>query len=216
MTMRTRRRLLGLVAAVALAGALAGCGTGAPWFGQSVTEPTPHDTAATPTPERTFGTGFGTGTASAETSEPVVNDLAQGSLERQFAAGPLTVDVTYWSELSMDRWTADALKPLSFSLTAAVTPDDGQGVYLQSVRMSVAPDAGDAPDDQTDIANQEHGYVVATPYSYSQTFTIGPAPAAATAMTVQLRYEFLVETTPTSGEFAKHTATDTLTVALAG
>ena len=54
------------------------------------------------------------------------------------------------------------------------------------------------------------------PYSYSQTFNVGEVPADATFVTLQFTFEFLVQTTPTSNEFAKQTASDTLTVAIAG
>ena len=60
------------------------------------------------------------------------------------------------------------------------------------------------------------GYLVLDPYSYSQTFNIGEVPADATFVTVQFAFDFLVQTTPTSNEFAKQTASDTLTIAIAG
>lgn len=58
------------------------------------------------------------------------------------------------------------------------------------------------------------GYLVLDPYSYSQTFNVGPVPPEATFVTLQFSYDFLVQTTPTSSEYAKQTATDTITVAL--
>jgi hypothetical protein len=48
-----------------------------------------------------------------------------------------------------------------------------------------------------------------------QTFNVGEVPAEATSVTLQFTYEYLVQTTPTSNEYAKQTATDTLTVAIA-
>ncbi|MFX5602990.1 hypothetical protein ABTD90_20800, partial [Acinetobacter baumannii] len=57
--------------------------------------------------------------------------------------------------------------------------------------------------------------LVLSPYSYSQTFNVGEVPAEATFVTLQFTYEFLLQTTPTSSEFAKQTASDTLTVAIA-
>ncbi|MDF2492983.1 MAG: hypothetical protein K0Q58_1561, partial [Microbacterium sp.] len=55
-----------------------------------------------------------------------------------------------------------------------------------------------------------------SPYSYSQTFNVGEVPAEATFVTVQFTYDYLVQTTPTSSEYAKQTASDTLTVAISG
>ncbi len=40
-------------------------------------------------------------------------------------------------------------------------------------------------------------------------------PVEATYVTIQFDYDFLVQTTPTSTEFAKQTASDTLTIAIA-
>jgi hypothetical protein len=40
-------------------------------------------------------------------------------------------------------------------------------------------------------------------------------PSNAISVTVQFTYDFLVQTTPTSNEYAKQTASDTLTIAIA-
>ncbi|MFT4307666.1 MAG: hypothetical protein QM604_12330 [Microbacterium sp.] len=191
-------------AAIALAlvvALLAGCGV-APWNDDSSASPT--DTASSvPT--------------------PISNDLSAGSTERTVTAGAVTATITYWSTLSMDLWTSTALKPLSLSLSTAVTPDDGQKVYLQAATMVVAP--GDASggltplDAQTDTysvpSSEAPGYLVLSPYSYLQTFDIGEVPAESTYVTVQFTYDFLVQTTSTSDEYAKQTATDTLVVLIA-
>jgi hypothetical protein len=132
----------------------------------------------------------------------------------------VAADVNYWSTLSMDRWTASALKPVSLSMTTTVTPNDGQQVGLQRVSMIAVPANATttfAPlEAQVDQSNQTAGYPVLNPYSYSQTFNIGEVPAEATFVTLQFTYEFLVQTTPTSNEYAKQTTTDSLTVAIAG
>lgn len=161
----------------------------------------------------------GTPPASVVAPQPVPNDLSGGSTERTLQAGAVAADLDYSSKLSMDQWTATALKPLSLSIVTTVTPDDGQKVYLQRASMIAVP--GNVTEsfaplpaqvDQTTVAP---GYPVLTPYSYSQTFNIGEVPAEATLVTLQFTYEFLVQTTPTSNEYAKQTATDSLTVALA-
>jgi len=119
----------------------------------------------------------------------------------------------------MDKWTADALKPISLSLITTIEPNDGQKVYLQRATMVAVPqsDTGDlAPlDPQVDAASVNPGYLVLSPYSYSQNFTVGPVPSNAISVTVQFTYDFLVQTTPTSNEYAKQTASDTLTIAIA-
>lgn len=195
---RVRIRAMAVTASTALAiVALTACGP-APW---AEAEDAPKTSSAAPV------------------APPVSNDLSGGSTQRELQAGAVAATVDYWSDLSMDRWTADALKPVSMSMVTTVTPDDGQKVYLQKATMLVVP--GNATETfepleiQTDAATVSPGYLVLSPYSYSQTFTVGVVPAAATFVEVQFRYDFLVQTTPTSSEFAKQTATDVLMVAIA-
>lgn len=150
--------------------------------------------------------------------QPVRNDLSSGSTQRTLTAGAVAATVDYWSTLSMERWTPTALKPVSLSMVTTVTPDDGQKVYLQRATMTAVPGNASqsfsplpAQVDQTDAP----GYLVLSPYSYSQTFNVGEVPADATFVTLQFTFEYLVQSTPTSNEFAKQTASDTLTVAIA-
>lgn len=197
MRRRVARRSTTVIIAMTVGIALVGCGP-APW-----TEPDPEASATTaPT-----------------VAPPVPNDLSSGSTERELTAGPIAAQIDYWSTLSMDRWTADAVKPISISLITKVTPDNGQKVYLQRASMLVVPGtrAKDLPplEAQTDAASVAPGYLVLDPYSYSQTFNVGPVDAKATHVTVQFTYDFLVQTTPTSKEYAKQTATDTVTIAIA-
>ncbi len=198
--MRRWSRFAGVVT-ISIVGmaALAGCGP-APWEqGAGGSTPTP---TSTPIPT------------------PVPNDLSGGATERQLTAGAVAATIDYWSTLSMDKWTAEAIKPVSISLITTVTPNDGQKVYLQRATMTAVPSsptgALDALAPQVDAATVSPGYLVLDPYSYSQTFNVGPVPAEATYVTLQFTYDFLVQTTPTSSEYAKQTATDTLTVALTG
>jgi hypothetical protein len=183
------------VLAISATIALSGCGQ-APWAGEPSGSASP--TAAVPT--------------------PVPNDLSSGATQRALVAGAVSATVDYWSTLPMDQWTATAVKPLSLSMSTTVEPADGQKVYLQRASMTAVPtvdgEAMTALEPQTDAATVSPGYLVLSPYSYSQTFHVGPVPEDATAVTLQLTYDFLVQTTPTSSEYAKQTATDTITVAL--
>lgn len=167
---------------------------------------TPAD-SATPTPTMT------------EIAQPIPNDLSSGSTARTLTAGPLSIGLNYWSTLTMDKWTPGAIKPVSLSLITLIYPNDGQKVYLQRATMVATP--GSATETftplsaQTDSATTNPGYLVLDPYSYSQTFQVGPTPDAATYVTLEFTYEFLVQSTPTSTDYAKQTASDTLTVAIA-
>jgi len=195
--MRRFTRLVTVVAAGAVGAALlAGCG------------PAPWDQGGTPS------------ATSTAVPTPVPNDLSGGSTQRELTAGPVTATVDYWSTLAMDEWTPEAVKPVSIALKTTVQPADGQKVYLQRASMTAVPSSAAGPLDplepQVDASTVDPGYLVLDPYSYSQTFNVGPVPAEATFVTLQFSYDFLVQTTPTSSEYAKQTATDTITVALTG
>jgi hypothetical protein len=199
-----RIRTMRLAAAAAVVGAivvLSGCGP-SPWAMQT---PAPSATVEESTP--------------AVVAPPVENDLSSGSTQRDLTAGAVSVDVNYWSDLRMDRWTANAVKPVSLSLVTKITPNDGQKVYLQKATMLAVPanaaETFSALESQVDEATVKNGYLVLSPYSYSQTFNVGQVPAEATYVTLQFTYDFLVQTRPRADEYAKQTATDTVTVAIA-
>ncbi|GAA1707263.1 hypothetical protein GCM10009808_26570 [Microbacterium sediminicola] len=199
--MKAVRRTAIVGGALAATLSLTACGP-APWnnWGYETTTPSPTFTQQTIAP-------------------PVENDLSSGSTQRDLQAGAVAATVDYWSTLSMDKWSATAIKPVSLSLITTVTPDDGQKVYLQRATMTAIPQNADgeltALDPQVDASSVAPGYLVLSPYSYSQTFNVGPVPSTATSVRLQFTYDFLVQTTPTSNEYAKQTASDTLVVAIA-
>ncbi|RUQ86841.1 hypothetical protein [Labedella gwakjiensis] len=199
--MSIRRMATAAAASIAVVLSLAACGT-PPWEANATGTPTP--TATVPTPQATVDT--------------VVNELATGSTERVLTAGNITLTVDYWSTLSMDQWTADANKPLSFSAVAELKGGDNR-VYLSKVSVVTAV-RGDgvqltSPDPLADSANVAPGYFISSPYSYSQSFVLPPIDPAAESVQLTITYELLLQTTPTSTEYAKQTATDTLTIAIA-
>jgi len=153
------------------------------------------------------------------TITPIVNELATGSARHSLAAGDIAMTVDYWSTLSMDRWTPDAAKPISFSLVTSLGHDEGQAVYLSRVTLNTAVfgplGALPAPHPSGDQATVSPGYLVKSPYSYSQSFVLPAIDPTATSVTLTFTYELLLQTTPTSGEYAKQTATDTVTIAIA-
>lgn len=193
------RTALGLTSLAVCATLLAACG------------PAPWDAGGTSTPSPS--------TSSSAVPTPVPNDLSGGSTQRTLTAGAVSATVNYWSTLRMDRWTASAVKPLSVSMVTTVTPNDGQKVFLQRATMTAVPGNATenfAPlDPQVDQSTVAPGYLVLDPYSYSNSFNVAAVPGGATFVTVQFVFDFLVQTTPTSSEYAKQTATDTLTIAIA-
>lgn len=188
--------VMGLV----VTGVLSGCGT-APWA-EPTASSTPTPTATTPAP-----------------IEVIVNDLATGSVQRSLTAGAIALGIDYYSTLTMDKWTADANKPLTFNLKGTLLSDAGQQIYLSRVTLVLGVNGPDgalpAPAAIGDLATVSPGYSIKDPYTYNQTFILPAVDQAATSLTLSFTYELLLQTTPTSTEYAKQTATDTLTIALA-
>ncbi|MFB2599485.1 hypothetical protein ACEXQE_16960 [Herbiconiux sp. P17] len=207
---RARGRRTAVLTAVtvltaALVTGLSGCGT-APWDqpGFNTASATPTK-SSTPTPTATI--------------TPIVNELATGSTQHELKAGDISLTVTYYSTLSMDQWTAEANKPLSFSMSGKLGTDQGQKIYLSRVSLTPAVNGPKgslpAPAPLTDQASVAPGYLVKDPYSYSQTFVLPALDPAATSVTLSFTYEILLQSAPDSTDYAKQTATDHLTVAIA-
>ncbi|GAA1434969.1 hypothetical protein GCM10009616_30760 [Microlunatus lacustris] len=184
---------------------LAGCGT-PPWDeGASATaSPVP---SASPSP-------------SASKPAEVQNDLAKGSAERTLTAGGVELAVTYFSTLDLGRWTPAATKPLSLALSASFADGSEQDIFLKQVRATVDVAAPDGPlpaaEPLVDQASVAPGYLVTSPISYSQVFTVPTLPPEATTLTLNLTYELLAPSAPKSKTYLKQSASDTLVIALAG
>jgi len=194
----SRTRLAVLACATGAALILSGCGT-APWAGAGTAA------SATPTAKPTI--------------TAIVNDLSTGSAKHQITAGDASLTVDYSSTLNMGEWTADANKPISFALSATLGTDDGQAVYLSKVTVlsAVSGPTGalETPAPFVDQSSVANGYFMKAPYSYGQTFVLPAVDPTATSVTFSFTYELLIQTTPTSTSFAKQTASDQITVAIA-
>ena len=66
----------------------------------------------------------------------------------------------------------------------------------------------------TDQADTAPGYVIRSPYSYTQVFQLPALPTAATSVDINIVYEVLVQSQPKSKEYARQSASDQLTIAL--
>lgn len=191
---------------------LAGCGT-APW------DATDDASTASASPTATTTSSATPEPAPTETITVIQNDLASGNAKRTLTAGAATLEATYWSTLSMDKWLAGSSKPLSVALTGSLVPDDGQGLYLSRVSVAIdviGPDGAlEGPPPAVDETTVEPGYTINAPYTYNQTFVVPAIDPAAVSVTFTITYELLIQTTPKSTEYAKQTAVDTLTVAIA-
>jgi len=190
-----------LLALTALAG-VSGCSEAPFLAGQSSAPPTPTATATAPAPV-----------------EVISNDLATGSAKRDLEAGNIELSIVYYSTLGMDKWTAEANKPVSFSLVAKLDKSRGEKIYLSRVSLTpaVAGPLGalTAPAPLVDTSTVTPGYYVKSPYSYSQTFVIPAVDPTATSVTLSINYEMLLQTSKNSNRYSKQTASDTLTIAIA-
>jgi hypothetical protein len=197
-----RRTTTALVLAFGVGSVLAGCGT-PPWEQGTQSDPTPIPSV----------------TATPEPIEVVVNDLATGSSQHVLTAGAISLTADYYSTLSMEKWTAGAVKPITFNIAGTLADDQGQDVYLSQMTAtaSVNGPAGPlpAPAAFVDRATIQYGYAIKPPFTYGQTYNILAIDPAATSITVVFTYELLLETTETSSQFAKQTATDSLTITIA-
>jgi len=199
---RAQRTTTAVVLAIAVGSALSGCGS-PPWAEGTSATPT-----STPTP-----------TVTPEPIEAVINDLATGSTQRVLNAGAISLTADYYSTLSMEKWTSGAVKPITFNVAGTLTDDAGQEVYLSQVTATASVNGPDgalpAPAAFVDRATIQYGYAIKPPFTYGQTYNILAIDPAATSVTVVFTYELLLETTETSSQFAKQTATDSLTITIA-
>ncbi|ROR72604.1 hypothetical protein [Bogoriella caseilytica] len=149
----------------------------------------------------------------------IANDLENGQTERTIEAGDVVLEIDYWSDLRMDRWTHDAAKPLTMNVTASLSGDGEESLYLRRVRVTpsvIGPDGSTNTilDPFMDEAGVEPGFVVKDPYSYSRTFLLPAVEESAVAIVLHIDYELLRQSTPTSDEYVQQTGTDSLTIAL--
>lgn len=191
--------------------ALAGCST-PPWELNTasptgiVSESAAPSIEATPTP--------------APSVSVFSNDLSAGSTIRTLQAGAATLTVQYWSTLNMGKWTADVNKPLTVKVSASLANDEGQSIYLSRVSalISVTGVSGTVgePLKVDDTSTISPGYLIKSPYSYEETLMIPYLDPAARQITISISFDVLIQSTPTSTDFAKQAASDTLQIAIVG
>jgi hypothetical protein len=202
------RPALGAAAAVAALLLASGCST-PPWEEAAASAsptavPASTETALpTPTP----------------TKAKVKNDLSRGVAKHTLDAGAIELKTVYYSTMPMARWTADANKPLTLSLTAGFPGKYKQDIYLAEVdvRIDVAGPEGalTPPAPIVDTATVSPGYLIKKPNSYGNVFTVPPLPDGAQSVSLTFTYQLLAPAKPKSKVYTKQVATDTVTVAIA-
>jgi hypothetical protein len=91
-------------------------------------------------------------------------------------------------------------------------------VYLSKLTITPTVSTGTrqlkAPAAFVDSASVSPGYLIKSPYSYTQTYTVPALDPSARELTLTFDYEMLLQSTPTSGSYAKQTASDSITIAI--
>jgi hypothetical protein len=204
-------------AALALAtlGAALVCGScGTPPWQEPSSQPDRTSTAAVPA--ATPSTAKATPVPPPAPTTTAQNDLATGSAKRKLEAGGVRLSINYWSTLAMDEWTRTAAKPLNMSASAKFIDGSKQDIFLSKVTVNVEVQGATgplkAPAPLVDETSLTPGYLIKSPSSYGQVFTISTLAPKATSVTLALTYELLAQTAPKAKTYAKQTASDTLTI----
>lgn len=219
---RSRRgspsRLLGTILVLVLGLTLAGCGT-PPWktAAKPATSTAGRTASASPSAGRTTVTPATPATSKAAAA--VQNDLATGSAKRSIDAGGVRLKINYWSTLQMSDWTAGAAKPLNLSASGKFIDGSEQDIFLSkvSVNVAVAGPKGllQGPQPLVDQSTVSPGYLITSPSSYGQVFTVPGLATGATAVTLTITYELLVQSAPKAKTYSKQTGSNDLVIPIA-
>lgn len=203
-------RLLAAAAAVLM---LTGCGT-PPWLDDAHAAADVDTVKPSATPTVTVAPAPSpTETEAPEAPAVVVqNDLAGGALDRTIDVGAATLDIRYWSEMSLETWTPSVAKPLSVRVTATAAASMRLGALRVSVDALVdnewlGQSAGTALGPESPI-NAD----IRNPSSTIQTVMIGALPSGTQA----IRLTFVFDATINDGITRNAVSgTDVVTIALA-
>ena len=166
----------------------------------------------------------GTESSAPSTGKPPRNDLKNGRVTRSIKAGSVKVNVKYSLRNPVERWSPGVDQALTVSLTArssAVRLQTGvmakKKIYLSRVtaHLEIYDASGHvgSPEALVDRADVTPGFLVTSPTSYTQVFSLPALPAKAQRLTIDFRYEILLlQPDSKPRDFAKRTATDTLII----
>jgi hypothetical protein len=203
------RRLAALAASAALATTLAGCTLP----DVSLSSGIPKNAAATTTsaPSRAVASRAATttgATPAAATPTRPSGDLDTGTLTHSLPAGARTVVIDYWTTQNAKSWRATGTKTIQ---VAAHVEGGGTVATVEVTRFQATADDGTS---RTTAAQDDGQFVITPPFSYSSVITLLASSPRATAVTLYIQFDLLVETAKDSGQFFRQTVLDTLKLPL--
>lgn len=129
------------------------------------------------------------------------------------------LETTYYSTLPLQKWTPEASKPLTVSVSGRFPDGSKQDIFLSDVEVRIDVTGPDGPlpgpEPLTDQASVSPGYLIRSPSAYGQVFTIPALPGQARAVTLNITYRLLAPTAPQATTYFKQSTNDTLSLALA-
>jgi hypothetical protein len=208
-------RVLSTAVTLVLLGGLTACGGDTP-------TPAPRPTNSTsPQSSGSSPSATPTSTRSPSASESARNDFAELPLRRSIDASALRVVLEYNTRLPVEEWQPRSPKPIRVSLSAANRRNRNQNVYLlrTTAEVTVIGENGfvERPPAVIDVANIVPGFIVKPPSTYNQVFNLPGVDDAATSMTIDFTFEFVVQVSAQRefGDYAKQVASDTVVVPIA-
>jgi hypothetical protein len=206
-----RSRAAAFAVGAALLAGLTGCDwpdvSMSPGVSAAATESTVAD--ETPAAETAVDGSAATEAAAPATGVPrPVGDLDSGSLTRTLAAGDRTVVIDYWTADQASAWTAADDKTIQ--LAAHVEGGDADTEVLVT-RFAATTDDGTT----RALAAEDRGeFALTPPFSYTTALSLPGTASTATALTVSVQFDLLVETEPGSERYFRQTVLDAVELPL--
>ncbi|MET0426367.1 MAG: hypothetical protein ABW046_21030 [Actinoplanes sp.] len=195
------------MAAAVLTGSLTGCSSlkqltssSKPLDGGSSTSSPSARASASPTPSATV--------QAAKLPVRASGPLDTGTVTHRLKQGNFTVQLTYWTSDNAKLYTAESVK----TINVAAHIEDADSTHRMTVStFQVVQDDGTK---RATVTTDSGKFDVTPPYPYNTVVTVPAATAGAAKLTLTVRLDLLVETTPKSNSYYRSTALDTLTLPL--
>ncbi|MFQ1002989.1 hypothetical protein [Modestobacter sp. SSW1-42] len=138
----------------------------------------------------------------------VAGDLDTGSVTHTVAAGDRSVVIDWWTDQESVAWTAADAKTIQLS---AHVEGGSAKQEITVTRFAATADDGTA---RTTVTEDRGEFVLTPPFSYTSALNVAPSAATATALTVYVQFDLLVETASGSGEYFRQTVQDSIELPL--